>query len=136
MKLAQIIYKFASWLDRKHIEKYDYETAPYCGHHYSGHNGKFTSSKYHEGDGFEMATLPLFKGWKIIAHHEDEEGWSWCISKKYRRLSSYNVMVSWEKIITYHGNVLFRKGFTNKLFSYHHGGAKHFLGFRFTTTIR
>jgi hypothetical protein len=51
--IAKIIYLFFIWLDRKigKYESFDYETAPYCGHSYDGHNGYFTKSHFHESDG-------------------------------------------------------------------------------------
>jgi hypothetical protein len=50
-KIAEKTWDFFLWLDRKHIKKFDYETAPYCGHHHCGHDGKYTETHYHEGDG-------------------------------------------------------------------------------------
>lgn len=46
LDIAFAIDKWMGW-----ITEFDYETAPYCGHHYNGHAGKLTSSDYHEGDG-------------------------------------------------------------------------------------
>jgi hypothetical protein len=33
------------------VTPYAYETAPFCGHHYSGHEGRLTTGNYHEGIG-------------------------------------------------------------------------------------
>jgi hypothetical protein len=51
--LAKAIYRFFIMLDKKLgcYERFDYETAPYCGHHHCGHDGYFTKSHFHESDG-------------------------------------------------------------------------------------
>jgi len=52
--IAKSIYSVLFFLDEKLFKKvseYSYETAPYCGHHFSGHNGRFTKSSYHESMG-------------------------------------------------------------------------------------
>lgn len=72
--ILKLILKSLLFID-KHVVRiyceYDYEDAPYCGHHRNGHNGYFTSSSFREGDGFYEAVLPfyLFKiviGWENI----------------------------------------------------------------------
>ena len=52
-KIAKSIYYFLLCIDIKmrNYSKYSYETAPYCGHHFDGHYGLLTSSRYHEGMG-------------------------------------------------------------------------------------
>ena len=74
--LAKLIYRLFYWIDvkLKSIEEYDYETAPYCGHHYNGHKGKFTHSDYYEGDGgWGLNTKnPFFK-----IGGDTYEGWNW-----------------------------------------------------------
>lgn len=75
--LAKLVYRFFYFLDVKFnlIEEYDYETAPYCGHHYNGHRGKFTASSYHEGDGYcEVKFGILFK---IVGSNYDGYQWEW-----------------------------------------------------------
>ena len=42
---------------RGNLDHYEYETAPYCGHHYSGANGVLYRADYHEGDGGECGRL-------------------------------------------------------------------------------
>ncbi len=73
--MARAIYDLLYFLDDKmgKISEYGYETAPYCGHHFSGHNGYFTNSDYLEGMGgcrAEIGRLWIFKNseestWKI-----------------------------------------------------------------------
>lgn len=84
--LAKLIYNLFYWIDVKlgTIEEYDYEAAPYCGHHHNGHKGKFTHSDFHEGMGGKglNTKCPFLK---IYWH--DEEKWSWarpCIAVKMR----------------------------------------------------
>jgi len=75
--LAKLIYRLFFYLDGKlgYVERYDYETAPYCGHHYNGHNGKFTSSSYHEGDGGAKLN---FKNPFLKIYYENFEGNEYC----------------------------------------------------------
>jgi len=68
--VINLCYKVDSKLGK--IESYDYETAPYCGHHYSGHNGWLTSGSYHEGDGGESASL---LGFKFCSSTDNEYWW-------------------------------------------------------------
>lgn len=46
-------------------EDYSGETAPYCGHHYSGFENKYLSSHFHEGDGGGKTKINLF-GYKLF----------------------------------------------------------------------
>lgn len=133
MKFAKFIYLVAAWLDRKNIYKFDYETAPICGHFYNGHIGKYTQSNYREGDGSKVATLPLFRGWKLISECHTYEGWGWCLKKVYSSLSDGRTCTPYFRYIHYHGNVMFRKGFKNKWYA-NTGAAFHLLGFRFTVS--
>lgn len=70
--LGKLSYSLFLWLDRKYIETYGYETAPYCGHYYNGHTGKYTRADYHEGDGTSQNTR--FK-WLILCGQHTEEGY-------------------------------------------------------------
>lgn len=75
-KIAKLIYNFFYWLDVKfgYVEDYSYETAPYCGHHFNGHKGKFTESSFHEGmGGCNLKTKNIFLKISCCS----EEGWSW-----------------------------------------------------------
>jgi hypothetical protein len=73
--LAEFIYNMLYFIDKKlgKVDDYGYETAPYCGHHYSGHRGYFTASSYHEGMGgckAEFGSVWIFKNteestWKM-----------------------------------------------------------------------
>lgn len=47
-------------------ESYSYETAPYCGHHYSGFENKYVRIDLHEGFGGGETKVSLF-GYKIVA---------------------------------------------------------------------
>jgi hypothetical protein len=62
--MLRAIYNFFYRLDKKRdfndTMHYEYETAPYCGHHYNGHKGKWTHSSYHEGDGGESLLTWFF----------------------------------------------------------------------------
>ena len=82
-KILQSIYNLAYYLDDKldYIKTYDYETAPYCGHHYNGHRGKFTASGYHEGDG-ECYCKFLF--W-VIAKHTEDKTWYMQTKKRFNK---------------------------------------------------
>lgn len=54
-RICKFIYEMLYKIDK--VEPYSYETAPYCGNHFSGHKGKLTLSSYHEGDGVCEARL-------------------------------------------------------------------------------
>lgn len=84
-KFAKAVYSALLFLDHK-IGKYkghSYETAPYCGHHYSGHKGFFTNSQYHEGIGGCNATL--FFGLVEIYKNSEEYEWNIWINLKTRK---------------------------------------------------
>lgn len=70
---AQNLYRLCYSFDKAHgrIEEYEYETAPYCGHHHSGHNGYFTSSHYHEGDGGMVANIPVWKWFTLVSSYNN-----------------------------------------------------------------
>lgn len=79
-KLARAIYDFLYYLDEKKgkIEEYSYETAPYCGHHFSGHRGHFTNSSYHEGMGGCKAEI----GRLWVSKNTEESTWEIGFKKK------------------------------------------------------
>ncbi len=134
--IARSVYSFLYWVDRKFysIEDYSYETAPYCGHHYSGHNGHFTNSRYHEGDGQAQSSIRIL-GWDVISTNHTDEGWSICWQKKiYTTAKNGQECTPVYKCWTYHGNILFRKGFKNRLL-FMNRQCVQFLGFRFTAWI-
>ena len=58
---------------RGKLKHYEYETAPYCGHHYNGTDGVLYSSHYHEGDGGERADV---LGFRFGRDTDDEYWWS------------------------------------------------------------
>ena len=62
-------------IDKKRgvLEHYEYETAPYCGHHRSGTDGVLYSSSYAEGDGGESAHI---LGFRFTKSTDDEYWWS------------------------------------------------------------
>lgn len=78
--LLRSLYNLFYYLDNRldYIKSYDYETAPYCGHHYNGHKGRFTASDYHEGDGEKYC---IFLFWVIAKHTEDN---NWYMQRKKR----------------------------------------------------
>jgi hypothetical protein len=71
-------------------ERWSYETAPYCGHHYSGHRGLFTYSSYHEGDGYKTINLPFGYEWVL-----DDEVEKPFLSKNK---SEYLTLKEWRKL--------------------------------------
>lgn len=139
-KLCSLFYDIVYRLDKKNIEEYSYETAPYCGHHYSGHSGKYTESRYHEGMGAKSARLGIL--W--VSRNTEETDWDYrfivlknpiCVYKKLISKNAYEV-------IRLHGFIGYRRfGFKNKWFTSFKPfappitGAWHFLGFRFTKSI-
>jgi len=83
--LLRTIYNLFYYLDNRlgYIKSYDYETAPYCGHHYNGHRGKFTASGYHEGDGEKYC---IFLFW-VIAKHTEYKDWYMFTKKRFNKYS-------------------------------------------------
>ena len=71
-KILEFIYKFLFYLDSKlgNVTNYRGESAPYCGHSYSGHNGRITGSAYQGGDGEKGAKIGL---WVVCEHTEGED---------------------------------------------------------------
>lgn len=55
------------------LNHYEGETAPYCGHHYSGTDGVLYSAYYREGDGGERADV---LGFRFGRDTDDEYWWS------------------------------------------------------------
>jgi len=82
-KILQSIYNLFYYLDNRldYIKSYDYETAPYCGHHYDGHKGRFTASDYHEGDGEKYC---IFLFW-VIAKHTEDKNWYMFTKKRFNK---------------------------------------------------
>ena len=68
--LLQAIWNVLRRLDAG--ESSDYETAPYCGHHYSGFENKYIKESYHEGDGGGHTKVSLF-GYYISYENIDGE---------------------------------------------------------------
>ena len=81
--LLRSLYNLFYYLDNRldYIKNYDYETAPYCGHHYDGHKGRFTASDYHEGDGEKYC---IFLFW-VIAKHTEEKNWYMFTKKRFNK---------------------------------------------------
>ena len=52
-------------------ETYSYETAPYCGHHFSGFENKYITSSFHEGDGGGETKFSIF-GYKLHYSNVDK----------------------------------------------------------------
>ncbi len=62
-RLINLVIDACYRIDKKRgvLKNYEYETAPYCGHHYSGTKGVLYNSDYHEGDGGESADILGFR---------------------------------------------------------------------------
>jgi hypothetical protein len=73
--IAYNLYKLFLKLDllTDNYEDFEGEDLPYCGHHWSGHNGKFTTSYFREGDGRHTLRFFLLWEWTIVGH--TDEGW-------------------------------------------------------------
>lgn len=72
------LYNFAYWLDCKlgYMETFKGEYAPYCGHGYTGHTGKFTESYYSEVGGVKH--VKVLQKYLYIGnddYYEKPEGW-------------------------------------------------------------
>ncbi len=67
-------YLFWEWVDKKRglYQEYSYETMPYCGHHYSGHEGWVTGSAYHEGCGGCFTNGRFFR---VFESNDSDIGW-------------------------------------------------------------
>jgi hypothetical protein len=63
-KILRLIWNTLCNMDKG--ERYSYETAPYCGHHYSGFENRYIKSDCHEGFGYGE-TKVSFLGYKIVA---------------------------------------------------------------------
>tara|TARA_R110000772_G_scaffold75229_1_gene163369 strand:+ start:98 stop:475 length:378 start_codon:yes stop_codon:yes gene_type:complete len=74
-RLINLVIDACYRIDKKRgvLEHYEYETAPYCGHHYNGTKGVLYSSHYHEGDGGERADV---LGFRFGRDTDDEYWWS------------------------------------------------------------
>ena len=140
-KLCSSFYNMLCWMDEKNgsVDSYDYETAPYCGHHYCGHSGKHTKSDYHEGMGYCEGRLgPIW-----VYKNSEEFDWDWGIIlwKKPPVVWRKKICDGVYKEYVFHGFIGFRRGFVNKWFTSLVPfappvlGAWHFLGFRFTQSI-
>lgn len=79
-KILSFIYDCFYLLDEKlgYLNTYRGENAPYCGHSYNGHKGKFTGSEYFEGDGLKWC---IFLFWVFA---KDREYKIWYIQTKKR----------------------------------------------------
>lgn len=69
------------WETLRNLDKgkgYEGETAPYCGHHYSGFDNKYISTSYHEGDGGGATKFSVF-GYKL--YYENVEADKFYIAK-------------------------------------------------------
>lgn len=85
--LYEHLLALAVWFDRKigRYKEYSYETAPYCGHYYNGHEGWLTGSHYHEGDGYCRLKI----GWLEIGYYTEEGHYCRFFSSKGIRLWEY-----------------------------------------------
>lgn len=82
-KILKSIYNLVYYLDEKlgYLNTYRGESAPYCGHSYSGHKGKFTGSEYNEGDGIKWAIIFFW----VIAEYTEEKGFFVQTKKRFNK---------------------------------------------------
>ena len=75
-RLIRLIIDACYRIDKKRgvLDHYEYETAPYCGHHYQGTNGVLYKEYYHEGEGYEEAR---FLGFVFGIDTDDDCWWRW-----------------------------------------------------------
>ena len=75
-RLINLVIDACRYIDNKRgkLDHYEYETAPYCGHHYQGTNGVLYKAYYHEGEGYEQAR---FLGFVFGIDTDDECWWRW-----------------------------------------------------------
>jgi len=75
-RLIRLIVDACKYIDDKRdkLDHYEYETAPYCGHHYQGTNGVVYNASYHEGEGYEEAK---FLGFVFGIDTDGDCWWSW-----------------------------------------------------------
>lgn len=78
--ILRFIYEYLANLDHKAGRKYEGETAPYCGHHYSGMDGKYVSEHFHEGDGGGQTKVTLF-GYGIAYNNCEDDNNQYSIYK-------------------------------------------------------
>ena len=72
-KIINLGYKLDNM--RGKLSTYDYETAPYCGHHHNGTKGSLYNAGYYEGEGSERVK---FLGFTFKSStYEDNNSWSW-----------------------------------------------------------
>lgn len=109
--IAKAVIRIAVATDKRmgFYKPYDYETAPFCGHHFSGHEGRFSESSYREGDGgssgkiiwsmikayshtdegyhIDIDPVPFLRGkvvWsKTISSQRDESGDKWMVVQRW-----------------------------------------------------
>ena len=75
-RLIRLIVDACKYIDYKrgNLSDYEYETAPYCCHHYSGTKGVIYRADYFEGDGYEEAN---FLGFVFGINTDDDCWWRW-----------------------------------------------------------
>jgi hypothetical protein len=79
-RLINLVIDMCYRIDEKrgNLTHYQYETAPYCGHHYSGSNGVLYNADYHEGEGEEIAKI---LGFEFCRSTDNEYSWNFKKSK-------------------------------------------------------
>lgn len=122
------------------VKTYNYETAPYCGHHFDGHTGRFTQSSYHEGMGYKQAKI----GWLTVYKNSEEKDWDFYFNVlKHPIIIRHKVVHKKPLLIEcvyYEGFVGLNSGFRNRWFfgllPFRDGKIVwHFFGFRFRKGI-
>lgn len=81
------VYNLAEFIDQKlgWYEEFEYETAPYCGHHHNGHSGKLTESYYHEGMGGKSVGNDWFRIYEV------EGDWNFTSKKKFQLMKWFGM---------------------------------------------
>lgn len=136
--IAKNIYKLMYWIDTKRnkISHYSYETAPYCGHYYNGHNGWLTSSHYHEGMGGEIGQIGWFK---FMSDSEAPSEWSILVQPPKPVVIWTTVIIPKPLVvreITFHGFIAFCPSYGKRFWSINKARTVfHILGCRFERRI-
>tara|TARA_B100000900_G_C19965996_1_gene467775 strand:- start:147 stop:395 length:249 start_codon:yes stop_codon:yes gene_type:complete len=78
-RLLKFIWNALSKMDKG--RKWDYESAPYCGHHHQGFENKYISESYHEGEGGGFSKVSLL-GYIIEMDNVYQSGTMYYLVKK------------------------------------------------------
>ena len=135
--IARNIYALMYCIDKKRnrIKPYSYETAPYCGHHYSGNSGWLTSSQYHEDIGNMVGRI----GWFEIIGYTESDNWDIAFAPKKPIALWTRVLIKEPLLVekfTFHGFLGLTTYIRKKWFFINKNKTVfQFLGFRFERKI-